>query len=274
MAVFSLGNLIGCANAWSGDEDFNWRAMANQAKEEQPHWITPLATVTPRLEQEFRYDQTWQAKPDSVDIANYGGGKGLEVIPSENTEVIVGVPAYMVKDSRHGSASGWGDESLTVKYRAVAANEERGNYIVTGFLGVSVPTGTNGFSADYSIYTPTIAAGKGWGSRQSGIDIQSTLGIGIPDSHRAEVGIPVTWNTAFQAHVGQIFWPEVEVNYTHWADGPNDEKTQVAITTGLVLGRFSLAPDVNLVVGAGYQQPVSAFRTFEHTWLTSARVGF
>ena len=30
------------------------RASATQA--EQPHWVTPLVTVTPRLEQEFRTD--------------------------------------------------------------------------------------------------------------------------------------------------------------------------------------------------------------------------
>src|SRR5438105_12027642 len=29
----------------------------NAAKESQPHWMTPVVTVTPRLEQEFRYDQ-------------------------------------------------------------------------------------------------------------------------------------------------------------------------------------------------------------------------
>src|SRR5438477_5012549 len=31
--------------------------IGNAAKESQPHWMTPVVTVTPRLEQEFRYDQ-------------------------------------------------------------------------------------------------------------------------------------------------------------------------------------------------------------------------
>jgi len=31
----------------------NWFERSDRAKTEQPHWITPLATTTPRLEQEF-----------------------------------------------------------------------------------------------------------------------------------------------------------------------------------------------------------------------------
>src|SRR5262245_25869161 len=30
------------------------------SKNEQPHWMTPVVTVTPRLEQEFRYDTVWR----------------------------------------------------------------------------------------------------------------------------------------------------------------------------------------------------------------------
>jgi hypothetical protein len=33
-------------------------------------------------------------------------------------------------------------------------------------------------------------------------------------------------------------------------------------------------PRVNMIVGAGYQQAVSSFRTFEHAWLATARVTF
>ena len=39
-------------------DDYFARVARNQA--EQPHWVTPVATVTPRLEQEFRYDIFWQ----------------------------------------------------------------------------------------------------------------------------------------------------------------------------------------------------------------------
>ena len=33
-----------------------WLSMVSATQGEQPHWITPLATTTPRLEQESRYD--------------------------------------------------------------------------------------------------------------------------------------------------------------------------------------------------------------------------
>jgi hypothetical protein len=34
----------------------DWLDRSDQAKADQPHWMTPLVTVTPRLEQELRSD--------------------------------------------------------------------------------------------------------------------------------------------------------------------------------------------------------------------------
>src|SRR5438552_9315524 len=107
----------------SGDFMDDWFATSDAAKEEQPHWMTPVVTVTPRLEQEYRYDQSWQNRPKGVDIDNYGGGKGLELIPTENTEVILGVPAYLTRTTPKARVSGWADETLLLKYRVVTANE-------------------------------------------------------------------------------------------------------------------------------------------------------
>jgi hypothetical protein len=251
-----------------------WFARSDAAKEAQPHWMTPVVTVTPRLEQEFRYDQSWQDRPKDVTLDNYGGGKGLELIPTLNTEVIVGVPAYLTRTTPKGQVSGWADESLLLKYRFVAANEEHGNYIVTGFLGVSLPTGSSAFTNNNTVITPTIAAGKGWGTRETGFDIQSTLGIGIPTGDRRTLGEPTVWNTALQAHVLEKLWPEIEANYTHYKDGPNDGKNQLALTYGLVLGRFEVNHRVKFIIGGGYQKPVSSFYTFNHTWLLTARAAF
>ncbi len=186
------------------------------------------------------------------------------------------MPGYQVLDSPTRHESGWADDTFLLKYRLAAANEESGNYIVTAFLGLSVPTGSEEFTTGHTIVTPTIAAGKGWGTREWGFDIQSTLGVSFldGDAKRANVAVPITWNTAVQAHVLEKFWPELELNYTHYRDGANAGKTQVAVTSGLVLGRFPLAPRVNAIVGAGYQQAVSSFRTFEHAWLATARVTF
>jgi hypothetical protein len=251
-----------------------WFATSDAAKEAQPHWMTPVVTVTPRLEQEYRYDQTWQNRPKSVDITSYGGGKGLELIPSANTELIIGEPAYQTRRTPTGSVSGWADETLLLKYRAISGNEEHGNYIVTGFLGVSVPSGSDVFTNHDTIVTPTIAAGKGWGTRTAGFDVQSTLGIAIPTGDKRTLGMPTVWNTALQGHILDKLWPEIEVSYTYFKDGPNDGKSQVALTGGLVLGRFEVTSRVKLIVGGGYQKAVSSFYTFNHTWLLTARAAF
>jgi hypothetical protein len=251
-----------------------WFATSEAAKEAQPHWMTPVVTVTPRLEQEFRYDLSWQDRPNGVTLDNYGGGKGLELIPTLNTEVIIGVPAYQRRSTPKGQLSGWADEPLLLKYRFAAANEEHGNYIVTGFLGVSLPTGSEAFTNHNTIITPTLAAGKGWGTRETGIDVQSTLGISIPTGDRHTLGVPTVWNTALQAHIFEKLWPEVEASYTYFKDGPTDGKNQLALTYGLVLGRFEINHRVKFIIGGGYQKAVSSFHTFNHTWLMTARAAF
>jgi hypothetical protein len=250
-----------------------WFANSDASKEAQPHWMTPVVTVTPRLEQEFRYDQSWQDRPKDVTVDNYGNGKGLELIPTFNTEVIVGIPSYVVRDTPKGQTSGWADETLLLKYRFLTANEEQGNYIVTGFLGVSLPTGSEEFTNHKAVITPTIAAGKGWGTREQGFDIQSTLGIAIPTGDLSTLGSPVTWNTTFQAYTGKI-WPELEVNYTYFKEGPNDGKSQTALTAGIVFGRYELSRRLRFIIGGGYQWVVSSFKTFNDTWLLTARLAF
>jgi hypothetical protein len=44
----------------------DWFNMVSETQAEQPHWITPLNTTTPRLEQEFRYDMQWQTHNSGV----------------------------------------------------------------------------------------------------------------------------------------------------------------------------------------------------------------
>jgi hypothetical protein len=39
----------------------NWYTR-DEAQASQPHWITPFATATPRLDEEFRYDQSFQTQ--------------------------------------------------------------------------------------------------------------------------------------------------------------------------------------------------------------------
>ena len=93
-----------------------WFERSDRAKETQPHWMTPVVTVTPRLEQEYRYDQLWQIRPKGVSRENFGLNKGLELIPTEHTEVIISVPGYIKETGPKGvTEEGWADESFLLK---------------------------------------------------------------------------------------------------------------------------------------------------------------
>ena len=93
----------------------NWFPRVTQIQSEQPSWITPLVTVTPRLEQEFRYDQSWTTMNSShyPQVDNYGTTKGLELIPFNPVEVIIGIPGYESEHMpRTGSTNEQGDAGL------------------------------------------------------------------------------------------------------------------------------------------------------------------
>lgn len=248
-----------------------WFQRASQTQAEQPHWITPLSTVTPRLEQEFRYDQYWQRIPGGHKLENFGGGKGLELIPAERVELIIGIPAWETENTSP-EKRGWSDETFLLKYRLLTANEDNGNYIVTAFMGLSVPTGSEKFSSHHYGFTPTIAAGKGFGH----FDIQSTLGVSIPDNGSAPdgAGTPILFNTAFQYHIDKFIWPEVEANYTYWPNGEHDNKTQLFITPGLVIGRIPIWKRVGITVGAGYQIAVTHNPLIRNNFILSGRIPF
>jgi hypothetical protein len=97
----------------------NWFPRVTKTQAEQPHWITPLFTTTPRLEEEFRADITWTPTA-AGDSLNYFGGKGLELIPTQHTEIILGLPPYQVPVK---GPDGFSNVPLTLKYRFLAANQ-------------------------------------------------------------------------------------------------------------------------------------------------------
>jgi hypothetical protein len=254
-----------------GDYFLNWFDRVSKTQAEQPHWVTPVATVTPRLEEELRYDQFRETIPGGHSLYNSDGGKGLELIPAEHVELIIGVPAYETENT-HIRKNGWTDETFLAKYRILSANEENGNYILTAFLGLSVPSGSDTWSSHHYGFTPTIAFGKGWGR----FDFQSTLGMSFPDNGATAggPGTPILSNTALQYHVAKYFWPEVEANYTYWPNGEHNEKSQLFITPGLVLGRFPIWKRVGVTLAAGYQVAVTEKPTIRNNLILSARIPF
>src|SRR5260370_9368110 len=70
--------IIPCWAQESGSSDrVGWFARVARAQAAQPHWITPVVTVTPRLEEEFRYDISEQTQLSGATTEIYGGSKGL-----------------------------------------------------------------------------------------------------------------------------------------------------------------------------------------------------
>ena len=249
----------------------DWFTRVSRIQSEQPHWITPMTTVTPRLEEELRYDQSWESNNKGSHITSYGSGKGLELIPWDNIEVILGVPAWQSYNKPAGK-DGFADDSFLLKYRIAAANEEHGNYIVSGFLGLSVPTGNKELTEDHYIVTPTLALGKGWGN----FDVQSTMGVSIPDEGAAPEGsgTPLQINAALQYRLVKVLWPEVEINYTYWANGEHAGKNQVVLSPGFLLGRFPIWHRVGATIGLAYQVALTDKPTFNHNFLLSMRIPF
>jgi len=230
-----------------------------------------MTTVTPRLEEEYRYDQSWEDKNKGTRVTSYGSGKGLELIPWDNIEVILGVPAWQSYNKPSG-IDGFADDSFLLKYRIVAANEENGNYIMTAFLGLSVPSGKQQLTEGRYIVTPTLAWGKGWGD----FDVQQTAGISIPDNGATSegYGTPLQINTALQYRLIKVLWPEVEVNYTYWANGEHTGKNQVFLSPGFLLGRFPIWNRVGVTVGLAYQEALTDKATFNHNLILSMRIPF
>jgi len=273
-AAAALAQEDGASVASSGGFLDSYFAMVARAQSTQPRWISPLFTTTPRLNERFRYDFSFQARPGDVDLANYGSSKGLELIFSDRVAVTFGIPAYLTRDGPRGTQSGWADETFQAKYRFASGDEENGNYVFSAFLGVSVPTGSDPFSSHVAVTTPTLAYGKGWGSREEGFDIQTTLGVSVPGGEKSRVGMPVVWSTTFQAHVARYLWPEFEVALTHWTDGPSDGQWQAIATVGVVAGRFPISGRLHFDVGFGYQWAISRYRTYDSAWLATVRLPF
>ncbi len=263
--VFLCGPGASAQTSWTA----RWLANVTVTQNKQPHWITPLVLVTPRLEQEFRADFVRQLLPGSQQSWNYDNGKGLEIIPQSRIELLFNAPPYL-QHSQSGAANGLGDVSFLMKYRVLTANEQHGNYILTAFFGGSVPTGTYKNGAPSSTVLPTLAGGKGWGR----FDVESTLGGILPVDSVEKIGRTIVWNTVAQEHVGRYLWPELELNSSFIKGGPNDGKKQSFIMPGVLTGRFPVHNRVGLTLGAGMQIAATHYHSYDHALIFTARIPF
>ena len=253
-----------------GDFFSTWFERVSRIQAQQPAWMTPVFTTTPRLDEELHYDQSFQSIPGGRQI-NFGNTKGLELIPYYNFQLNIGIPSYITTTTTPRK-SGWSDETFLLKYRFLAGNETNGNYVLTAFMGLSVPSGSANYSSHHYIYTPTIAGGKGWGD----FDIQSTLGVALPDSLGKESGpgTPLIFNTSLQYKIAKVVWPDVEFNYTYWPNGVHENKQQLFVSPGLIFGRFPIWKRLRVVAGIGYQVAVTSRPLYHNNFDITVRFPF
>ncbi|MDE3103928.1 MAG: hypothetical protein KGK08_02020 [Acidobacteriota bacterium] len=273
---------MSCATTLPAQTSFvqRWQARATATQSAQPHWVTPLVLVTPRLEQEFRTDFVHQFTPTGKAQWTYDNGKGLELIPERHTELLINLPPFF--NHQNGASDGFGDITFVAKERLYSRNEEHGNAIVTVFLAGSVPTGKNKNGGCCAVVTPTLAMGKGWGN----FDVETTAGGSLPVTNSAGLGHLIAWNTVAQYRLSshgqaRFFWPEIESNASFFKGGANDGKIVDYITPGVVVGRFPLTkrPDgtpgrLGLTFGLGEQIAVTHFNTYNHATVLTFRIPF
>jgi hypothetical protein len=270
LGLFTVSTWAQNATTQSSDGGFlnSWFKRSSRAESEQPHWAAPMFTVTPRLVQQFRYDMGWQLNSGFTN-ANYGSGRGLELVPLHRVELYVSAPPYLTH-TKPGVNDGIGDMTFLFKYRAAAGNPENGNYVVTAMLAATVPTGTSTNGSTDAALMPSLALGKGWGN----FDLQGTAGVTVPTGSMNVLGSPVVLNATAQYHLLKYFWPEVEVNSTMWANGQNDGKKQVFLSPGLVVGKLHLWKRLGFAFGGGVQIATTRFHAYEHNWVMSVRFPF
>jgi len=246
-----------------------WLDLGEKVQATQPDWLSPLATTSGRLKQEFRYDIWDQPVGGGNRSYQFGGNKGLEIITSSRTQILIGVPTYTLV-SPNGPPGGFGDLPLMLKFRISSAERTEGNYLVTFLLAATAPTGSHRYGAGEAVVTPTMAFGKGWGR----FDVQSTLGVNLPAGDAAKLGRQVLWNTAFQYRAAWKLWPELEANSTFYTTGKHASETQLFLTPGLGIGRAHLTGRFRLSSAVGVQIAATQFHTYNHRWMFSTRVSF
>jgi hypothetical protein len=250
-----------------------WQTRATKTQAKQPKWAVPIVAPFPTLAQVYRSDFTRQMTSTGAENWNLGSGKGFNLIPFANTQVDVLTPGYVVHGD--GAQDGFGDVAFLAKYRFLSANEQHGNYILSGAVGWALPTGSHKNGASTAVITPTLMGGKGFGR----FAVMSTLGGGLPASDGRTNGRTIHANTVLQYHASKYLWPEIEFNTNSYFGGTRDGKTQTFVTPGLVMGKFPLRPEdpksrMGVTAGVAFQTALTSYHSYNHAVVVSLRFGF
>ena len=257
-----------------------YQAGVTATQNEQPHWVTPVVTVTPRLDQELRMDFVHQYNPKGFAVWNYSNSKGLELILERPIEILINLPPFFNRSN--GEEDGFGDLSFNSKVRLFSRNEEHGNAIVTVFFAATVPTGKNGNGSCCAVVTPTLAVGKGFGQ----LALTSTAGGSLPITNATGLGHTITWNNVIQYHLAKtgaarFVWPEFEFNSSIYKGGADAGDIATFATPGMIIGRIPLSHTATgapgrfgLTFGGGEQIAVTHFHTYNHATVLTVRLPF
>ena len=253
---------------------------AAAARATQPAWSSPIATTTGLLEQRVRFDVDQERLGNGSDTTALDGSKGADFIVSDSNEIQLTFAPYDIRTGGPGGKpqSGFGDWAfLRLEQRLASSPQDQGNYVLTAWLQIQEPTGIAAFTNGSWTFQPTLAFGKGWGD----FDIQGTVASALPTTNVRVLGDQVQTNIALQYHIQKLFWPELEVNWTYYADGQRAGLNQVYLTPGLTVGRFSLSESLKFTFGIGYQiavapdyRPKPLTPAYTNGWLLSSRINF
>jgi hypothetical protein len=259
-----------------------WFERVDATSAEQPNWAAPLTTITPLLKEFVMYGQAFQTLPNGASNTVYGGGMpavGLHLIPTRYNEIYIGTPAYNERGGR-APVNGLGDMPFfLIKHRIASANAENGDYVVTAFISGQAPIGDRPFTSNAYIVTPTLAVGKGFGD----FNIQANVQLPWPTSNYNALGTQLAANVAFQWHLFKYFWPEIELNYTTWINGPRNGLDQLFITFDALFGPFPIpGTRVKPAIVVGYQRALTPSPAvlnpltpaYSQSWLLAARFFF
>jgi len=238
----------------------DWSKRVEDSRNSQPQWLPPLNTLSPLITQLLREDIYYQWAANGSQTLNVGANKGLFLVPAKTIEVDIGVPTF---EQRYDVQPAYGLldwQFLQIKQRLLSANKEEGNYIATAAFAAQVPTGAKAFTNGAVVLTPSLAGGIGFGD----LNVQAATSFAILTTSGATLGTSWATNVTFQYQLAGIFWPEFEVNWTHWLGGTQrDGKDQLFFTVGTLLGPLALTRATAAVFGVGYQFAIAPAPQFE-----------
>src|SRR5262249_40236802 len=99
-----------------------WLNRAAKTQSQNPHWMSPLATISGKIDQSYRTDVLRQIEPGGFTRWNVGGNKGLELIPAERVQIVFTPPVYLSHQS--AEQDGFGDAGFLMKFRLASRNSE------------------------------------------------------------------------------------------------------------------------------------------------------